>query len=147
MAPKRKHRLLFLLIVMVLLTSSGCRGGSSLGPAVGQSGPAHQPAALGTTTPQEPPVVGERPADGSAITLSDSGRTFTHRVTDRFSVSLDRARYPVTTLTLTPTGVVGLVSNGSTNGPDDYPVMFEAVRPGECLLETGDFHVRIVVEP
>jgi hypothetical protein len=147
MAPKRKHRLLFLLIVMVLLTASGCRGGSSPGPVVGQSGPAHQPAALSTATPQEPPVVGERSTDASAIALSDGGRTFTYRVTDRFSVSLDRTRYPVRTLTLTPTGIVGLVSNGSINGPDDYPVMFEAVQPGECLLENRDFRVRIVVKP
>jgi hypothetical protein len=114
-------------------------------PGVGQSGPATQPAAVSTATPQEPAVPGE--TGGSAIALSDRGRTFTFRVTDRFRVSLDPTRYPVATLKLTPAGIAGLVSNGSINGPDDYPVMFEAVRPGECLLENGDFRVRIVVEP
>jgi len=121
MAPNRRHRLLLLLIVTMMLTS-GCGGESSTSPSGGQSGP-------------------------SAIALSDSGRTFTYHVTDRFSVSLDRTRYPVTTLTLTPTGVVAYISNGSINGPDNYPVMFEAVQPGECLLEARDFRVRIVVEP
>ncbi len=121
MAPNRRHCLLFLLAVTMMLTS-GCGGGSSTSPSVSQSGP-------------------------FAIALSDGGRTFTYHVTDRFSVSLDRTRYPVTTLTLTPTGIVGYISNGSINGPEDYPVMFEAVQPGEFLLEARDFRVRIVVEP
>lgn len=146
MAPRRRHRLLVPLMVTMML-ASGCAVGSSASPGLGQSGPAHGPAALSTATPQEPPVVGERSTDASGIALSDGGRTFTYRVTDRFSVSLDRTRYPVRTLTLTPTGIVGLVSNGSINGPDDYPVMFEAVQPGECLLENRDFRVRIVVKP
>lgn len=121
MAPNRRHRLLFLLIATMMLTS-GCGGESSTSPSVGQSGP-------------------------SVIALSDGGRTFTYHVTDRFSVSLDGTRYPVTALTLTPTGIVGLISNGSINGPEDYPVMFEAVQPGECRVENRDFRVRIVVEP
>lgn len=121
MAPNRRHRLLLLLIVTMMLTS-GCSGVSSTSPGAGQSGP-------------------------SAIALSDSGRTFTYHVTDRFSVLLDRTHYPVTTLTSTPTGIVGLITNGSINGPEDYPVMFEAVQPGECLLEARDFRVRIVVAP
>ena len=146
MAPKRRHRLLFLLMVTMML-ASGCGSGSSTRPSAGQSGPALQPAVLSSATPLKPPVVGESPTDGFAIALADVGRTFTYRVTDRFSVSLDRTRYPVTTLTATPTGIVGLVSNGSVNGPEDYPVMFEAVQPGECLLEARDFRVRIVVAP
>jgi len=121
MAPNHRYRLLFLLAVTMMLTA-GCDGGSSTSPSVSQSGP-------------------------SVIVLSDGGRTFTYHVTDRFSVSLDRTRYPVTTLTLTPTGIAGLISNGSINGPEDYPVLFEAVQPGEFLLEARDFRVRIVVEP
>jgi len=146
MASKRWHHL-FLPLIMTMVFVSGCANGSSTSPGVGQSGLEPRPAALSTATPQEPPVAGERPADDSGIALSDSGRTFTYRVTDRFSVSLDRMRYPVRALTLTPKGIVGLISNGSINGPDNYPVMFEAVQPGECLLENGDFRVRVVVEP
>ena len=146
MASKRRHHL-FLPLIMTMVLVSGCADGSSTSPGVGKSGFEPRPAALSTATPQEPPVVGEWPADDSGIALSDRGRTLTYHVTDRFSISLDRVRYPVRALTLTPKGIVGLISNGSINGPDNYPVMFEAVQPGECLVENGDFRVRVVVEP
>jgi hypothetical protein len=58
---------------------------------------------------------------------------------------LDDEKYPLENLICTPEGVIGSVSNGSLNGPDNYPIMFEAAQPGECLFQNGDFQVQIVV--
>lgn len=86
----------------------------------------------------------EQPAD---ITLNDTGKTFTYRVTERFMVFLDDNTYPLSDLHCDPEGIIGFVSNGSVNGPDNYPIMFEAVQPGECRLQNNDFRVHIIVKP
>lgn len=146
MSRQIMHHLVALLMAAMILTS-GCTGASSTNPGAAPVESAGLSSAPSVTPSQEPTVTTQGTTDAAGIALSDRGRTFTYRLTDRFTVSLDRTRYPVKNLTLTPTGIVGLISNGSINGPDDYPVMFEAVQPGECLLENDDFRVRIVVEP
>ena len=81
------------------------------------------------------------------IKLSDSGKTFSYHLTDRFSVFLDDIKYPVKDLTCKPDGRIGYVSNGSLGGPGHYPIMFEAVSEGQCQLEDHDFHVDILIKP
>lgn len=77
----------------------------------------------------------------------DNGKTFTYKITSRFTISLDDKKHPLKNLTCTPEGIIGSVSNGSVNGPDNYPIMFEAVQAGECLLHNGDFQVHIIIPP
>jgi hypothetical protein len=79
------------------------------------------------------------------LTEEDNGKTFTYTITSRFMLFLDDEKYPLENITCTPEGFIGYGSNGSMNGPDNYPIMFEAVQPGECLLQNGDFQVQIVV--
>ena len=79
------------------------------------------------------------------IKLENAGQTFTYTVTSRFTVFLDDTDYYAGDLGCEPEGIVGVVSNGSVRGPDLYPVMFEAVRPGQCELRDGDFTATIVV--
>ncbi len=81
------------------------------------------------------------------IKLSDNGRTFSYHLTDRFSVFLDDAKYPIKDLTCTPEGIIDYVSNGSLRGPGYYPIMFEAVMEGKCQLKDNDFQVEIIVKP
>ncbi len=84
-------------------------------------------------------------AQSPQIQLSDNGKTFTYRITDRFSVFLDDARHPVANLSCSPDGIIGYVSNGSMRGPNQYPIMFEAVAAGQCMLKDGDFSATIEV--
>ncbi len=81
------------------------------------------------------------------IKLSDEGRTFIYHLTDRFSVFLDDTKYPVKDLTCAPDEIIDTISNGSLRGPDHYPVMFEAIAEGNCLLKDRDFHVKIDIKP
>ena len=83
--------------------------------------------------------------NAAQIKLSDNGKTFTYHITDRFSVFLDDTKYPVKDLTCMPAGIIGYVSNGSLRGPNNYPIMFEAVAEGQCVLKDGDFSVTIVI--
>ena len=85
--------------------------------------------------------------NNAQIKPGDNGKTFTYRLTDRFTVFLDDTKYPVKDLACAPEGIIGYVSNGSLGGLDHYPVMFEAVAEGTCRLEDHDFHVDIVVNP
>ena len=85
--------------------------------------------------------------NNAQIKLSDNGKIFSYRLTDRFSVFLDDTKYPVQDLSCKPEGIIGYVSNGSFGGTGHYPIMFEAVAQGTCRLEDHDFHVHIVVEP
>jgi hypothetical protein len=109
-------------------------------------------SACQTSTPVRPTPVSaatvatEQRNDGD-IQLSDNGKTFSYHLTDRFSVFLDDTKDPVKDLSCTPDGVIGYVSNGSLGGPGHYPIMFEAVKEGNCRLADHDFHVDIVVEP
>jgi len=98
-------------------------------------------------TPDSGATVTTEMKNNAQIKLSDNGKTFSYRLTDRFSVFLDDTKYPVKDLTCKPEGIIGYVSNGSLGGPGHYPIMFEAVAEGTCRLEDHDFYIDIVVQP
>jgi hypothetical protein len=82
-----------------------------------------------------------------SITIADNGKTFTTHVTSRFWIYLDDRIYPLADLLKAiPEGLIGYVSNGSAQGPNCYPVMFEAVKEGKGLLRVKDFQIEIVVD-
>jgi hypothetical protein len=72
-----------------------------------------QPATVRALTQLDPVAVMEQTAD---IKLKDNGRTFSYKITDRFSVFLDDTKYPVKNLTCTPDGLIAYGSNGSFRG-------------------------------
>ena len=121
-------RIFFIWIVLIVL--SGC-----------------QPASPTQSTPDSGATITAEMKNEAQIKLSDYGKLFSYRLTDRFSVFLDDTTYPVKDLSCKPDGIIGYVSNGSLGGPGGYPIMFEAVAQGTCRLEDHDFHVEIVVEP
>jgi hypothetical protein len=106
-----------------------------------------QMSTSGSPTPDSGATITAEMKNDAGIKLSDNGRTFSYRLTDRFSVFLDDTKYPVNDLTCTPDGTIGYVSNGSLGGLNHYPIMFEAVAAGTCRLVDHDFHVEIVVKP
>ncbi len=82
-----------------------------------------------------------------SITIEDNGKTFTTHVTSRFWIYLDDRIYPLPDLfNAIPQGLIGYVSNGSIQGPNCYPVMFEAIKEGKGLLQVKDFQLQIVVD-
>jgi hypothetical protein len=82
-----------------------------------------------------------------SITIADNGKTFTTHVTSRFWIYLDDRIYPLPDLfNAIPQGLIGYVSNGSVQGPNCYPVMFEALKEGKGLLHFNDFRLQIVVD-
>lgn len=97
--------------------------------------------------PHPTPTITEASQDESAdITAKDNGKTFSYIVTQRFSVELDKNLYPISSLKCNPDGTIGQVSNLSINGPDNYPIGFQALKPGTCILKNGDFSVTIRVK-
>ncbi len=126
----KKHFTL-LLISFVLMIVSAC-----------QTVPPTQPL-----TEAESATLTVSMEKNAQIKLSDDGRTFIYHLTDRFSVFLDDTKYPVKDLTCTPDEIIDTISNGSLRGPDRYPVMFEAIAEGKCLLKDRDFHVEISIGP
>ena len=107
--------------------------------------PPPYPAPTQVQRANEPTADSSLRSSQSQLTEEDNGKTFTYTLTSRFMLFLDDEKYPLENLTCTPEGIIGYVSNGSLNGPDNYPIMFEAVQSGECLLQNGDFQVHIVV--
>jgi hypothetical protein len=83
--------------------------------------------------------------ESALITLGSKGQTITINLGTRFFVFLDDEKYPVKSLTCKPDWVMGTISNGSFNGPDLYPILYEATIPGRCTLQSGDFSVDIIV--
>jgi hypothetical protein len=82
-----------------------------------------------------------------SITIADNGKTFTTHVTSRFWIYLDDRIYPLPDLfNAVPQGLIGYISNGSVQGPNCYPVMFEAIKEGKGLLQVKDFQLHIVVD-
>ena len=118
------------LTYSLFLSISACQGVTPIPPT---------PATDSTLTAQM--------KNNADINLSDNGETFTYHITDRFIVFLDDEKYPVKDLACTPEGIIGYVSNGSLRGPDLYPIMFEAVKEGQCRLENHDFQVDIIIKP
>ena len=82
--------------------------------------------------------------DWAQITLEDNGKTFTYTITSRFGIFLDDELYPTKNFTCEPEWVISWVSNYALRGRL-YPIGYEAVIPGTCLLKNGDFSVTIEV--
>jgi hypothetical protein len=101
------------------------------------------PSSSTTPTPTATPDPLQQQSD---IKLQDNGGAFTFTVTSRFFVFLDNQANPVSELKCTPEAIIGIISNGSLNGPGRYPVMFEAVQPGTCTLTDREFSVQITVK-
>lgn len=80
---------------------------------------------------------------------SYSGKTVFYTPASRFSVILDQDKYPIETFHIlcNPGPTVGRVSSEGEIAPPLYEIRFEAVIPGVCELEIGDFKVEIVVVP
>jgi hypothetical protein len=79
------------------------------------------------------------------ITEGDSGKTFRYGGTSRFGFCLDEATYPLKSLDIGDCrSIFGYVSNWSLSGPEHYPIGFEIVGVGSCVVRNGSFHVRIV---
>jgi len=83
--------------------------------------------------------------DTSFIQEHDNGKTYTFTQTSRFGTYFDIDKFPINDWTCEPKWVMGYVSNWSFNGPNQYPVGYEAVFEGECELRNGDFAVTIKV--
>ena len=85
------------------------------------------------------------PQDG--ILAADSGKAFEIWITDRISVVLNEAEYPMANLVeaCQPDVVLGRVSNIPPIPAPFYVIRYEAVQLGECTLSNGPFRVSIVV--
>lgn len=77
---------------------------------------------------------------------TDSGGTFTYRVTSRFTVVLERGVNPPAHLRCTPEGIIGSISNVPSVAEPYYAARFEAVAPGTCDLRDDGFSATIIVQ-
>jgi hypothetical protein len=101
-----------------------------------------------TSQPTQYPAIAtetQRIKEQAPINLSGNGKSFSFRLTMRFIVFLDDKEYPVKDIRCTPEGIIGYVSNGSVRGPDNYPIMYEAVGVGTCTLRNKDFQAHVTV--
>lgn len=85
------------------------------------------------------------PQDG--ILAADSGKAFEIWITDRISIVLNGAEYPMANMVeaCQPDVVLGRVSNIPPIPAPFYVIRYEAVQAGECAIRNGGFHVSIVV--
>lgn len=86
------------------------------------------------------------PGFAGFITEADSGRTFRNVDTGRFGFCLNEAKYPLKDLDTSDCDTIigGPISNWSLRGPGNYPIGFEIIGIGSCVVRNGLFHVRIV---
>jgi hypothetical protein len=127
-SPHTRHVVAVLLAAF--LAATGCREAAT---------------APSTTQQSEDTQEQEQLRESADIALDDRGKTYDFTVSDRFTVFLDDTGHPLKNLSIDPQGVIGYISNGSVRGPDNYPMMFEAVQPGEVIVRNDDFRVLIVV--
>jgi hypothetical protein len=97
-------------------------------------------------TPVVTPTIEAVNPNMATITLMDNGSTFNFAITERFSIYLDDSLYPLAEFICTPTGIIGMVTNGSALGPGVYSVTYEGVTPGSCTCVDRDFSVDIVIQ-
>ena len=76
---------------------------------------------------------------------SDSGSAYSYRIGSRFSVTLDSAKYPKDdfSITCTPEGAVGSISNIPAVTPPRYVLRFEGTKAGVCQLRDREFKVQV----
>lgn len=86
-------------------------------------------------------------AGPSLITEKDDRRAFEYTQTTRFGISLDESIHPFNDLETSDCDFFGYISNWSVNGPFNYPVGFEVVKEGSCVVRNGLFRVRIIGLP
>ncbi len=80
------------------------------------------------------------------ITEIDTGKTFQYTKTSKFMVILDENKYPLPQAwNCDPAGIIGYTSNISPDSINHYPVDFQAVKEGICMLTNKDFRVTIEV--
>ena len=151
-----RHIILFAISLFLI---SGCQNPVPPTQVSPLTSPIVSPSVIGTSTfqsnvplpaslPTQYPAIAtetERIEEQAPINLSGDGKTFTFRLTTRFIVFLDDKEYPVKDIKCTPEGIIGYVSNGSVRGPDNYPIMFEAVGIGTCTLRNRGFQAHIIV--
>lgn len=151
------------ILIMILLLTSACMSAApNSSPLTVQESPITVATPLmGTSVfqsvvplpPSQPtqyPAIAtetQRIKELAPINLSGNGKTFTFQLTTRFIVFLDDKEYPVKDIKCTPEGIIGYVSNGSVRGPDNYPIMFEAVGIGTCTLRNKDFQAYVTIIP
>lgn len=133
-----------LVSLAVLLLVSACAKSSPL-PTFSPIDKPAVPSVLPSPTPEPAAVDAIEWMKEGSINLRDNGKTFTFTVTSRFMIFLDEKGYPLNELKCEPKWIMGYISNGSLRGPDYYPIMFEAVEEGTCILKDRDFQIRIVV--
>ena len=98
----------------------------------------------GRSTPEEMEMDKQWDREHAQINLASNRQTFTYRVTSRFFVFLDNEKYPPRALACHPSDVVSKLPGNF--GGDSYPIRFEAMKPGSCMLKNNDFAVTIVVQ-
>jgi hypothetical protein len=80
-----------------------------------------------------------------SITEADAGKTFRYVETSRFGFCLNESKYPLKNLDISDCrSVFGYVSNLSPRGPNNYPIGFEILGAGSCVVRNGTFNVRMV---
>lgn len=85
------------------------------------------------------------PVSAADITAADNGDSFSYTPTSRFSVTLDKTKYPHLTASCAPEGTIGLISNVPSVPDPLYVTAYEAIAPGTCVLSSDDFSVTVVV--
>lgn len=85
--------------------------------------------------------------DYAAINLQSNGKIYKFNVGEHFSMFLDDEKYPRGQLKVEceHAGILGSRMGANPGGPRFYPIPFEAVEPGICILKNGDFTVTIIV--
>ena len=108
-----------------------------------QTGPTATPVPPAGPTPTATVVESQQ----YEITEKDSGKTFTYSVTSRFSIILDKNKYPKDNFRVSCDGdtVIGSISNIPSVAPPLYAVRYEGVAPGKCVIANGSFLVTIVI--
>lgn len=83
----------------------------------------------------------------STITEADQGKTFSYKPGDRFSIVLTQRLFTQADLWCNPAASVRELGNVPSVEIPLYGTLYEALQPGTCKLEAGDFEVTITIVP
>ncbi|HLG75550.1 MAG TPA: hypothetical protein VKX46_04010 [Ktedonobacteraceae bacterium] len=109
---------------------------TQVGMAGANNTPLPKPTVTSAVPTGTPPVL-----QAGGFTENDSGKTYTDVVTSRFSIVLDRNKYPKDQLHVlcSPAGTIGSISNVPPVAPPLYAVRYQGVQPGRCIIQNGTF--------